>query len=294
MKKQMWSIFNPPIKKTALSITISTVGLGLGLASLAISSKAQAVTIGLTGTIRDFCFVEITGTCSDHPDFEQNVISVETGIVESTIGSDRNPVYAKGDGTSSITTNGQAFFDQWYRDVAGVNTSTPLTITLDNTLTANPDVFTFIDPAFFPIDGALFGNQGLIHNYHFTYELHSNFTYTGGEIFSFTGDDDIWVFINDELITDLGGVHSPLSASVSLDTLGLTIGERYNFDLFFAERQTSGSSFRIDTSIVLEPVAVPEPSSLGFLALGTLGAASTLKRKLKPSKSSEKETTKIS
>ncbi|MDJ0558138.1 MAG: PEP-CTERM sorting domain-containing protein, partial [Microcystis sp. M53599_WE4] len=40
--------------------------------------------------------------------------------------------------------------------------------------------------------------------------------------------------------------------------------------------------------------AVPEPSSiLGLLALGTLGAASTLKRKLKPSKSTEKETTKI-
>lgn len=39
---------------------------------------------------------------------------------------------------------------------------------------------------------------------------------------------------------------------------------------------------------------VPEPTStLGILVLGTLGAASTLKRKLKPSKSIEKETTKV-
>ncbi|MCZ8026081.1 MAG: PEP-CTERM sorting domain-containing protein [Microcystis sp. LE19-10.1B] len=39
---------------------------------------------------------------------------------------------------------------------------------------------------------------------------------------------------------------------------------------------------------------VPEPSSiLGIITLGTLGAASTLKRKLKPSKSTEKETTKV-
>ncbi|MFM7909783.1 MAG: PEP-CTERM sorting domain-containing protein, partial [Microcystis sp.] len=38
---------------------------------------------------------------------------------------------------------------------------------------------------------------------------------------------------------------------------------------------------------------IPEPSTvLSLLALGTLGAASTLKRQLKPSKSTEKETTK--
>ncbi|MFN7909782.1 MAG: PEP-CTERM sorting domain-containing protein, partial [Microcystis sp.] len=42
-------------------------------------------------------------------------------------------------------------------------------------------------------------------------------------------------------------------------------------------------------------VQTPEPSTiLSLLALGTLGAASTLKRKLKPSQSTEKETTKVS
>ncbi|MFM6788793.1 MAG: PEP-CTERM sorting domain-containing protein, partial [Microcystis panniformis] len=49
---------------------------------------------------------------------------------------------------------------------------------------------------------------------------------------------------------------------------------------------------------VLPPFAstsTPEPTStIGLLALGTLGAASTLKRQLKSSKSSEKETTKVS
>ncbi|TRT54224.1 MAG: PEP-CTERM sorting domain-containing protein [Microcystis aeruginosa Ma_QC_C_20070703_M131] len=43
------------------------------------------------------------------------------------------------------------------------------------------------------------------------------------------------------------------------------------------------------------PVPVPESTStLGLLSLGTLGAASNLKRKLKSSQPSEKETTKVS
>jgi hypothetical protein len=48
--------------------------------------------------------------------------------------------------------------------------------------------------------------------------------------------------------------------------------------------------------LTMKPVseAVPEPNSLlGLFALGTLGAASTLKRKLKPSQSTTKETTKV-
>ena len=45
----------------------------------------------------------------------------------------------------------------------------------------------------------------------------------------------------------------------------------------------------------IKPCPIPElTSTLSLLGLGTLGAASTLKRQLKSSKSSEKETTKVS
>lgn len=236
------------------------------------ANLANASLISLSGTVRDFH--------ASHPDME-SAVGIDLGIVSTTLGADGKPVYA---GTAgNPTTHGETAFDQWYRDTAGINTSGSLAITLDNTITPDPSVFTFVDGSFFPIDGLLFGNEGLAHNYHFTYELHSSFTYTGGESFTFTGDDDLWVFVNDKLIIDLGGVHGALTSTVSLDSIaasiGISLGGTYDFDLFFAERHTVASSFRIDTSIALVPTTIPEPSSILLIGLGFIGAASAAAKK---------------
>lgn len=200
---------------------------------------AAPPTVDLLGTLRDF-----HGT---HPDFE-SFIGDDRGIVLPTLGPDDKPVYAGQ--TDNPSTHGAEAFDPWYHDAPGINLSTQGDITLSQLGWSEPDVYGFSDDEFFPLDGRLFGNEGRPHNYHFTLELHASFEYLGGEVVSFTGDDDVWVFVNRELAIDLGGVHAQETAEIDLDDaagpLHLTRGQIATFDLFFAERHTEASTFAIE------------------------------------------------
>ena len=246
------------------NVTYGAYALGPDISNGGVPANTATTCSGiLFGVVRDFMMGTTPG---GHPDFESAPDSTSQGgvkgIVAATLGSDGKPVY--GSPTDPLAgTHGQADFDQWYHDTPGVNMTYLVALKLT---TSNTGVSTFsasinnggglADSSFFPLDNAGFGNQTQYlpqgcpnHNFSFTTEIHTSFTYNGGEVFTFKGDDDVWVFINKQLVIDLGGRHSQLTGTVNLDTLGLTKGSVYDLAIFNAERHTVQSNFRVDTTL---------------------------------------------
>jgi fibro-slime domain-containing protein len=103
---------------------------------------------------------------------------------------------------------------------------------------------------YFPIDSRGNDPPWQTHNFSFCSEIHSNFLYQSGLKIEFTGDDDVWVFVNKKMIIDLGGIHPSANAIVNLDDLnGLVFGKTYPFDFFQCERHEFNSTCRIVTNI---------------------------------------------
>ncbi|MCA9290418.1 MAG: fibro-slime domain-containing protein [Phycisphaerales bacterium] len=257
----------------------------------------------LTGIVRDFRERTAEGGHTDFEKRPSAGFGHYCGNVAHTLGEDGNPVFTGGGfkvssqwrdsagrpicytlydadagdsaGSMGVTDAGgiasSESFSQWFRDVPGVNMSKPLPLRFVRQEDGSYVFDDKTDPVystlngFFPIEDQLFGNPGGSpdRNFHFTFELHTQFTYDadGSQVFKFVGDDDVWVFINDELVIDLGGVHSATEQYVDLNRLGLEDGATCTLSFFFAERHRTQSNFRIVTNLELESIQLPTVSA---------------------------------
>ncbi len=124
------------------------------------------------------------------------------------------------------------------------------------------------DPAFHPLNRKGFESSNLYgtategssdnaHNYLFTIHAYGSFVYAENKnlYITFNGDDDAHFYINDKLVCDVGGMHGSVQKSVNLNDfakqLNLKDGQVCRFDMFFAERHTTGINLNLSTNIEL-------------------------------------------
>lgn len=92
-------------------------------------------------------------------------------------------------------------------------------------------------------------------NYNLTLEGHAQFVYyqDADLYFNFTGDDDVYLYINGIRVLDMGGAHSISKAGISLNNVaelcGLKDGNVYDFDFYYMERHGTAANFSIETNI---------------------------------------------
>jgi fibro-slime domain-containing protein len=262
-----------------MTFLFSSVVLSLAIISMAPNVQAQNYpdTLRVPVTFYDF------HSDGSNPEFEKSPTgtAVHLGMVATRVNAQSKPVLGP---TPYFNCDIAKWFVPWTSgDFTIPNYTNPATATCANPFstvdydTAFKNIviqdtllfrlinnatgtYGYVNASFFPLDGRGFGNEvaagtARAHNYSFSMELHWQFKKMANMSFVFTGDDDVWAFIDSALAMDIGGIHNATTDSVILDNIpGLVNGQSYMLDFFYCERHVTASSIRITTNIISAPI----------------------------------------
>lgn len=208
------------------------------------------------GDFGEFSATNVTGCSYD-------INKWATGMVRDTLIFDaargkKIPLRGAVDGCSKS-------LEKWF-DPAQSRSASCGNIFLSNVGPAGNPVWKMDDSDFFPMDGSsrqrtwkLPGGGTLANDYAYCMEINAAMTYRGGESMKFHGDDDVWVYLDNRLAVDEGGIHFALDGETLLDSLPFLkgkLGKTMDLDIYYCSRQPATAVFGMETNVELKPLSV--------------------------------------
>lgn len=156
----------------------------------------------------------------------------------------------------------QSTFASWYQDMPGMNAAAVRSVRFaDND---GDGVYEYYDDDYTPINGRLYLNDDGANNRYFTTAIECTAVANAcnQEFFEVMTDAECWVFINDQLVIDLGSASAGKKQRIDIDRLELNDGEEYTLRFFYAQRDGGPSRLGIRTNIMPTggAASIPAPS----------------------------------
>lgn len=191
------------------------------------------------------------------PEYTHMTLSQETDSAGNTYyvfdGGYDGVTYNANDGSISHV-NGSSSKDMVYYTTVFDTTLHPFLPTTGSTTFRQTNTPYFLDSGASERSAASFESQ-IGRDYNFSMEGHGQFVFNAEDnlYFTFEGDDDVYLFINNKMVMDIGAAHSITKSTFNLNDYikecGLKDGEMYDFDFYYMERHSYGSNIRIETNI---------------------------------------------